>query len=102
MRNLILELERINEAKKRANKAISDIVGQCCLISIVADTCTPEASLSLFILGMEEIKPIDFKMDECGYFVLSLDQSVIELEESGLSEFVSDICVILTVELGGV
>ena len=101
MRKLILELERINEAKERAVNAIDIVVGCRCVVVVFSNVTTPKPLVSV-VKEDGQYHGLDFVMDENGVFNIDPMQSVSLVEYSGLYDHSSDICAILTSELGGV
>ena len=101
MRKLILELERIRDAKSRATDAINLIVGCRCVVVVYANVTTTDPLVSVIKVAGQH-QDLDFVMEENGVFNIDPMQSLSIAEDSGLYDYSTDICKILTAELGGV
>jgi len=101
VRKLILELERIRVAKRRAIDVIDVIVGCRCVVVVYANVTTTDPLVSVLKVGGQH-QGIDFVMDENGVFNVDHMQPAVIAGDSGLFDHADDICSVLTAELGGV
>ena len=101
MKQLLKEFARINAAKNLAEALISVTAGSNCIVTVHSCLQDMRPRVSVFkAQGVASIKTLSFEFEN-GVFLHDLTQSDEQVIDSGLSDYIVEICEILTKELGG-